>query len=531
MSTEVESKYLLPDAATLHAILAVRELAGYEVHPQGKVRMVDHYLDTADRTLLRQGWACRLRRQGETWIAGLKHNHQVRGAIVSRAELEVTVPSGEADPRCWPEGEVRTSILRLTGGRELEQLVTLKQVRHRAILLRAGCPVAELSLDRVDVVGLGKRYRRYMLECELKDGGEPADLERVDAFLSQNYVLSPEPRSKLQLAFELLGLPFASLVAGGESGVPTPPQSDEAKSPGIRRSDTVEVAARKILRFHLERMLAHEEGTRLGQDPEELHDMRVAIRRMRSALRLFGLYLDMPLLRECQEQLREAGTILGDVRDMDVALERAHAYLAELPAEAQHDLDPLLETWRARRRERRQHMNDYLQSIAYVGLVQALRSLVTTLGATGEQSGDAPVVKRIAPQHIYLGWEFVRAYDRVVDQAPLEIWHALRIDCKRLRYTLEAFQEILPARVSAAIPRVTAVQDYLGNLRDAQLAVGRVDEFLLGKPDQAEWRGIVVYREKERATMIKLQQGFPAVWRRFSRRKMRRRMSGVLAKR
>lgn len=530
MSTEVESKYLLPDATTLQAILAVRELAGYQVQPQGKVRMVDRYLDTADRTLLHQGWACRLRRQGETWIAGLKHNQQVRGAIVSRAELEVTVPSNEADPRCWPEGEVRTNMLRLTGGRELEQLVTLKQVRHRSTLVKNGCPVAQLSLDRVDIVGLGKRHRRYMLECELMDGGEPADLERVDAFLCQNYVLTPEPRSKLQLAFELLRLPFSSLT-DGEPGGRMPARSDEAKSPGIRRSDTVEIAARKILGFHLERMLAHEEGTRLGQDPEELHDMRVAIRRMRSALRLFGLYLTMPLLRECREQLGEAGSILGDVRDMDVALERAHAYLADLPAEAQHDLDPLLETWQARRRERRQHMNDYLRSISYVGLVQALRSLVTTLGATGEPTGDAPVVKRIAPQHIYLGWEFVRAYDRVIDQAPLEIWHALRIDCKRLRYTLEAFQEILPAQVRAAIPKITALQDYLGDLRDAQLAVGRVDEFLLGRPDQAEWRGIVAYREKERATLQKLQQGFPAVWRRFSRRRMRRRMSRVLAKR
>jgi triphosphatase len=532
MSTEVESKYLLPDAATMRDILAVRELAGYDVRPLGKIKVVDRYLDTPDRTLLRQGWACRLRRQGDTWVAGLKTNQQTQGAIVSRAEFEVTLPTREMAPYYWPESEARTRLLQLTNGQELERLVKLRQVRHRAMLLREGCPVAQLSLDRVDVVGLGKRYRRYMLECELEEGGDPADLERVDAYLSQHYPLTPEPRAKLQLALELLGLPLASQMTDGGPGTQTQAAlvSDKTETLGIRASDTVAVAAHKILHFYLERMLAHEEGTRLGQDPEELHDMRVAIRRIRSALRLLGPYLDMPLLGECQEQLREAARILGEVRDMDVALARARDYLAGLPAEEQHDLDPLLEMWQTRRRERFQYMNDYLRSIAYVGLVQALRSMVTTLGTAGDQAGEAPAISQVAPQHIYLGWQFVRAYNRVVSQAPLEIWHALRIDCKRLRYAMEDFKEILPARVKTVIPQITAMQDHLGELRDAQLAIVRVDEYLLGRPDKNKLQQIIAYRESERARLCELQEGFPKVWERFSRSRLKRRMSAMLAR-
>ena len=88
---------------------------------------------------------------------------------------------------------------------------------------------------------------------------------------------------------------------------------------GVQSQDTMRTALGKVLRFYFERMLQHEPGTRLGKDPEELHDMRVASRRLRSALRLFGSYLTGPYATSCAEGLRRLARVLGDVRDMDVA--------------------------------------------------------------------------------------------------------------------------------------------------------------------------------------------------------------------
>ena len=96
----------------------------------------------------------------------------------------------------------------------------------------------------------------------------------------------------------------------------------KAVRPGVRADDTMAEAADKILLFQLRRMIEHEPGTRKGEDIEELHDMRVATRRMRAALRLFEAFLDPEALRPFLKTLRRTGRTLGAVRDLDVFWEK-----------------------------------------------------------------------------------------------------------------------------------------------------------------------------------------------------------------
>jgi hypothetical protein len=93
------------------------------------------------------------------------------------------------------------------------------------------------------------------------------------------------------------------------------------KTLGVKAIDTMAEAGRKILRFHFAHMLSHEKGTLLGEDIEELHDMRVATRRMRAAFDVFGQYLKPKAVKKHLKRLRTAGRMLGRVRDLDVFME------------------------------------------------------------------------------------------------------------------------------------------------------------------------------------------------------------------
>ena len=135
-------------------------------------------------------------------------------------------------------------------------------------------------------------------------------------------------------------------------------------------------AAVKTLAFHLERMLEREEGTRLGEDSEELHVMRVSTRRMRMALRVFDEYLDPETMRPVLKGLRRTGRVLGAVRDLDVFQEKTQDYLDGLPAERAGDVDGLLAACRAERDKQREHLVEYLDGDRYRRFVEQFRELL-----------------------------------------------------------------------------------------------------------------------------------------------------------
>ncbi|MBU1878707.1 MAG: CHAD domain-containing protein, partial [Chloroflexi bacterium] len=219
-------------------------------------------------------------------------------------------------------------------------------------------------------------------------------------------------------------------------------------TPGVRPDDPMSEAGRKILRFHLQRMLQHEPGTRQGDDIEELHDMRVATRRMRAAARIFGDYYDPTVFAPLVKGMRRTGRALGRVRDLDVLLDKTQTYISALAPERRHSLDPLTSSWQVQRELARQHMQRYLDSHRYDRFVRALGEFVATDGfgiaSPTDVPGPAPTqVCQLVPVVVYQRLAAIRAYEPLLPQADIPTLHALRIAFKRLRYTLEFFQEVL----------------------------------------------------------------------------------------
>ena len=256
------------------------------------------------------------------------------------------------------------------------------------------------------------------------------------------------------------------------------------KRPDILPSDTMTEAAAKTLKFHLAKMLEHEEGTRLGEDPEELHDMRVSTRRMRMALRVFADYLDPDVLRPVLKGLRRTGRTLGAVRDLDVFDEKTQVYLDGLPDERAGDLDGLLEAWKAERDKQREHLVAYLDGKRYRRFVERTQELLDgPAEALAPRNIVTPRPQRVAqvlPGVLYKDMAVVWAFEGQLGglETPLPRFHALRKACKGLRYTLEFFEDVLGPGARPLIKRVKGLQDHLGDLQDAVVTCGVLRDYI-----------------------------------------------------
>ncbi|MBE9508212.1 MAG: CHAD domain-containing protein [Chloroflexi bacterium] len=306
------------------------------------------------------------------------------------------------------------------------------------------------------------------------------------------------------------------------------------KRPGVLPDDPMSEAGRKVLRFHLVRMLDHEPGTRLGEDIEELHDMRVATRRMRSAFRVFAPYFERDGLRPFLKGLRRTGRALGSVRDLDVIVEKAWRYVGELPEDEKSDLDPLLEDWRGRREAAREKMLAHLDSKRYQRFVQEFGQFLATEGAGALRSpAGKPAPQRVyqaLPALIYARYQVVRGYEPVIENAPLETLHALRIDCKRFRYALEFFREVLGPEAEDVIKELVIVQDHLGDLHDADVACCLLVEFLdqwsrQERRERINISGVTRYLVAKQNELRVLVDSFPGTWQHFNSPEMRRQLA------
>ena len=240
-----------------------------------------------------------------------------------------------------------------------------------------------------------------------------------------------------------------------------------------------------ILRRHFGAMVAHEPGVRLGEEPEELHDMRVATRRLRAALKLYSEFL--PKRSERYERdLRWVAGVLGEVRDLDVHLEGLSEESSRNGEVLEEEVVSLL---RERRVEARRRMLEALDSNRYERLVA---SFSATLRRGLSPSPTAPILEA-APNLVRDRYKKVRkAANKLGEDSPPEHYHDLRKKGKRLRYALEPVQEIYGKQAKKMVKLLKKVQDDLGDHQDLIVASGLMEELGVAgdrPPQSAFWMG------------------------------------------
>jgi CHAD domain-containing protein len=561
---EVELKYRVLDLATAERYLVAKSIGPFVGAATARTsRSEDRYVDTADGAIAQAGFAVRLRQSGRGTIVSAKSLVATAGAGGSVRRTEVEGPADRAAPlSSWPTSDARSLILEMVGDAPLIELVTIRQLRRKRIV-RDGDTRVELSLDQVEVVARGRVIDRFVeLEAELVKGDERrlsylADVFGADAALeavrgskletalasirSSDPLRAPdpdpdpevEPSSSTDLT-EVIPSTSDAISEAVEEAVVPDTRLIVGKTPGVSGDDHVAEAGRKVLRFHLARMLAREAGTREGREPEELHAMRVATRRQRAAWRVFGGSFRDRRTKRYRNGLREIAGRLGAVRDLDVLLEAADLYRADLPVSEQRAIEPLLTDWRQHRDDARVLLVRELDSDGYRRWVDDYRDFVRTEGALVLPVGPTQPhrVRDTAASRIWAAYEQVRGYEPVLRWADVETLHELRIAGKWLRYTLEFVREALGEESGPLISRVTALQDHLGLMNDADVAASMARTFLvehaggLSALESAAIGRYLVSRERE---VARLRRSIGGPWRGVAGVTFRRMLGRVVA--
>ena len=276
-------------------------------------RIVDSYLDTDDWRMARAGFAVRARRRGRDGEITLTATRTAAGD--PRQQLEVTEKlSGHGVDALGPEGPVGRRVHAVTGRRPLHPVLQAR-TRRRCFSLHVGAEeAAEIVLDdTLLVVGQGQR---------------PMRLPRVEVVLRPQWAGALRPIvAQFQASCGLQPATLSPFEAGLLAlGVVIPGPADLGTT-DIGPDSTMGELAYAVLRRQLAVLRATEPGTRLGEDPEELHDMRVATRRLRAALDLFVDVLPVRA-RAFRAELGWLAGVLGVVRDLDVQLQ-SHTAMTE----------------------------------------------------------------------------------------------------------------------------------------------------------------------------------------------------------
>jgi CHAD domain-containing protein len=438
---------------------ALEEIPGLGIVPLAAKRLVDAYVDTEDWRMGRAGYALRVRRRSGRVETTLKDLSAADKGL--RRRLEVTQPLPPVGLEGLDRsGEVGWRVAALAGAVPLKQVLEVRTRRRPFDLEIHGERVGELALDDT-VIAIGQERRRLRLtrvEVEVS----PAWVNAMQPFverLRRECGLQPATLSKFE----------AGLMAAGLS-IPGPPELGPTV---VSPSCSLGELAYRVLRKDALAMLAQMPGTRLGEDIEALHQMRVATRRMRAGLDMFADVLPVRA-RHLHAELGWLAGLLGEVRDLDVQIGRFEDWNEEMSGDHRQALDELAELLVAERTTARAELLEALDSKRYDRLVSSLVAML----AQGPSSrfGAARVGAVIAmPALVSARHRAARkAAWRATRSGLAADYHRLRIRCKRLRYSLEFASGLYDGELKGFVRQMTRLQDTLGSMQDAEVASSRL---------------------------------------------------------
>jgi CHAD domain-containing protein len=391
----------------------------------------------------------------------------------------------------------------------LGPVATLASERTTLVLRGAdGTALAELVDDTVSVEGGGHNQATFReLEVEDTGGGEDV-LAAVAAALRDAGAVGGEFVPKVVRA---LG-PQATAPAD-----PPLPIAVDARDPV---NDLVAATLRRYTRL----LMSCDVGVRRGLD-DSVHQMRVAIRRLRSALRSFGALLDKEWVDGLLDELRWLGGVLGAARDIEVLRDRLLAAAAELPPQAKPDAvaAKLAEVCGKQYRAAFDEVSAALASERYVTLADRLVDAATYPRATDAGRRPSAVV---LPPAIRGGWATMRrraaAVTRRHAHPEAADYHRLRIAAKRLRYLCDSAAPALGPKAAKLSAQAARVQDVLGEHHDAVVAAAYIADVAVQPRAGNLGFGLGLLFSREEARSARAAAEFAAIWPDVIKAKRRR---------
>jgi len=504
MSKEIELKLALPKAALpalrRHPLLQQGEKLG------NAVTLVNTYYDTPDLSLRDRKIAVRTRKQGRRWLQTVKCAAISQAGLSSRPEWEQDFLgafdfSAITDAPTARELEAAADTLvpvfttnfrretyRLTPAEGIEVLLMLDNGRIEAN--ERSEPICEAELELVS----GKADDLYQLACELA-GAIP---------------LMPADRSKAERGYRLFtAAPEAPARAG--------------KSPITAEQNPLE-AFRSLAFDCLGQWQANALAAVTEDDPEYVHQLRVALRRLRSLIKLFRPALPEAFVTHWSEMLRNSATEMGDARDFDVLIDEILAPISPAPLLPAPLIEPLCERALAARESARKEARERLahadQGLRILTLARDLNALDSNaLNAAADLTAFARL------QLDALRKRARKRFAQAKGPDP-EHLHELRVSLKQLRYGGEFFRPLFNAEdMKRYLTELRRGQEQLGYLNDVEIARGHLLNWAGSQPDLAHAVHFVLGWHAPRCERIRrriLLEVEPLLWGKSAWKRARR---------
>lgn len=447
--TEIELKFQVPPARRKALAAAV---AGRSAPVTQRLQAA--YFDTAACELAQAGIALRLRREAGRWVQTLKagsgdtmlrleHNVPRAGRAVSPPPLEPRLhdgtPAGERLRTVLPDPSASTLVCRYR-----------TDVRRGLRVLRARGASLELAFDRGVIVAGERSLPLCELEIELQRGDPAALLATARAWV-RRHGLWLDTRSKAERG---------TLLAAGEQRAP----ARKARAVVIAKQASLAEARRTVLSECLEQVAVNASQVASGDHGDEhVHQLRVGLRRLRSALRLFGASGEDPRTQSLAEPAAALFRALGAARDAAAVAGPLQHRLAQALASTGLSLQPPALP---------------LGEVADPAVLVRAPAVQAWLLDVMVQTLPAPEAAEPIPADAALTARIRRWHRGVVaaaghfDALDDEARHRLRKQVKRLRYGVEFAQALWgPKKVARYLRALAAVQDRLGALNDLGVAL------------------------------------------------------------
>jgi CHAD domain-containing protein len=469
---------------------------GFLAEPQAPRRLQTTYYDTADLRLARWGASLRYR-PGEGWTVKLPEGRY--GVLLVRAEHVF-----QGDGR-RPPAEAVDLVRAFVRTGQLAPAARMRTLR-RPVELRdpAGARLAEVVDDEVQVLDGRRIVARFReLEVELAADADADVLKQVlDRLRQAGATAADEPMPK-----------YLRALAGRERVL-----GPEVVEPEVDGDASVEALLRHDLAAGILRLFRHEAGVRLGEDPEAVHQARVATRRLRSTLRTFSSLLDPEWTGRLRDELKWLADLLGAVRDTDVLLGRFQEHLAALPAADAKAGPRLLAGLIDQRDSARRAL---LRGMAQERYAVLLDDLVAAAAAPLLLPGADRRAAEIMPPLVAGPWKKLRkAVRKAGDEPGDDALHQIRIRAKRARYAAEAVEPVIGRPAERFADAAADLQDVLGDHHDAVVGEAWLRQAAgSARRDAALVAGLLI--AAERASAARSRDGWRQVWKALDRKRLR----------
>jgi CHAD domain-containing protein len=403
--------------------------AGLRAQQDRRTRLRRVWLDTADGRLAKRGLVLVHVSDGDRRLLTLD----------GPAET-VSVAAGDGPPQ-WPADLPAAVASRVAGLMGLRVLLPLRTEEGPASVLR-------LLDSEAKTVG------RVWLEKKTTRGG-PQTL-RLESLRGYG-------RHASRVAKALAGDPRFSPSTAPAPSAPRLPQS-----PALTRDVPATHAVVAVLAYQFDVVEANIDGTSAALDTEFLHDLRVAVRRSRSALKVTADVLPARFAARFGPRLRWLGDLTTPARDLDVLVLEIPALVSALPDDARHDLEPLRLMLEERLRQSYVVLGKGIRSARFRQLAVGYRAELGKLAAT---AASGPLAGAAADRWATAAMQKVlKRGARITEMSAPEALHDLCKRCKELRYCLELFEPLWDAaNLRRFVTELKALQENLGAFQDSEI--------------------------------------------------------------